>query len=279
MLFLDAEKKGREACSVQKAFFEIFRDTDYQLHLGVSENNAFDPHYHSNIEIVYLIEGEIEITVGEETQLLTAGQLAVADSYDVHSYRTPEHSLSYVMIIPLELVGSFSRLNEGKTFATPFLTDPAKTAPVLEAIRGIEQLHESNPLATKGYLYVILGLLSEALTLVPCARSVGTIGPMRDILLYLDHNFQNPVQMTDLARQFGYNKDYLSRIFNSTIGCGFKHYLNLLRARHAANRLQSSDDSVSDIAECAGFTSQRSFNRVFREIYGCTPVEYKRSAR
>ncbi|MGI6269867.1 MAG: AraC family transcriptional regulator [Candidatus Howiella sp.] len=264
---------------MQKAFFEIFRDTDYQLHLGVSENNAFDAHYHSNIEIVYLLEGEMEITVGEETRLLTAGQLAVADSYDVHCYRTPERSLSYVMIIPIELVGSFSRLSEGKTFSAPFLTDPGKTAPIREAISGIERLEKANPLAVKGYLYVILGLLAEALPLVPCARSAGTIGPIRDILLYLDRNFQNPVQMTDLARQFGYNKDYLSRIFNSTIGCGFKHYLNLLRARHAANRLQNSNDPVSDIAEYAGFTSQRTFNRVFREIYGCTPVEYKRAVR
>lgn len=264
---------------MQKAFFEIFRDTDYRLHLSISKNNAFDAHYHSNIEIVYLLEGEMEITVGEETRVLTPGQLAVADSYDIHCYRTPVRSLSYVMIIPIELVGSFSRLSEGKTFSTPFLTDPSKTAPIREAIQGIERLEKDNPLAVKGYLYVILGLLTEGLSLVPCARSAGTIGPMRDILLYLDRNFQSTVQMTDLARQFGYNKDYLSRIFNATIGCGFKHYLNLLRARYAANRLQSSGDSVSDIAESAGFASQRTFNRIFREIYGCTPMEYKRAVR
>jgi AraC-like DNA-binding protein len=258
-----------------KPFFEIFRETSSHLHFGLTPDNAFDAHYHSNIELMYVLDGQMEVSVRGQSKLLTTGQMSIADSYDIHSYRTPASSLSYVVIIPLEMVGSFSKQYEGKTFATPFLLETARTEQLRILLESLNQKREQNALATKGYLYVILALLAEELGMVSSTHAAGTLGPIRDILIYLDTHYLQQVKLSELAHHFGYNQDYLSRIFNASIGCGFKHYINLLRARHAAILLDSEDCSVTDICERSGFSSQRTFHRAFREIYDCTPMEYK----
>lgn len=262
-----------------EAYFELFRDKSFELHISTSENNNFLPHYHSNIEIIYVIEGEIVVTISGQSRRLKAGDIAVSNSYDTHSYVTPEHSVIKVLIIPLELAGSFSRMSEGQTFASPFLCDPSFSSDIYDALCKLERINSDNSLAAKGYLYVILGTLADGISMAPCSKDTSAVGPIRNMLVYLDLNFRDPIQITDLAKKFGYNKDYLSRVFNSTLNCGFKYYLNLLRARNAANLILNSDMSISDIAYESGFTSQRTFNRSFKELYHVTPMEFKQMSR
>ena len=258
-----------------EGYFEVFRDLNFSMHLATEINNNFDAHYHSNIEITFVEEGEIEITVGKYTDVLKAGELSVADSYDCHSYTTPKYSKTKIMIIPLEMVGSFARLSKQRTFSYPFCRDKKVTTEIAKMISGLERADENNALASKGYLYVILGLLCASLGVRERAGAEGGAGAMRDMLLYIEQHFRESVTISLLAKKFGYNRDYLSRLFNSTLGIGFRKHVNILRSRSAANLLRDTGDPISDIAYSSGFSSQRTFNRAFRDLYGVTPAEYR----
>ena len=258
-----------------EGYFEVFRDLNFSMHLATEVNNNFAAHYHSNIEIIFVVEGEIDISVGEHTALLKAGELSVADSYDCHCYSTKEYSKIKVLIVPLEMVGSFARLSEQKTFCSPFCRDGAVNAEIFRMITALENVDKDNTLAVKGYLYVIFGLLCSTLGVREREVAEGSAGNMRDMLLYIEQHFREPISLTMLAKKFGYNKDYLSRLFNSTLSIGFRKCVNILRARNAANLLRDTNDPISDIAFSSGFSSQRTFNRAFREVYGVTPVEYR----
>ncbi|MBQ7364004.1 MAG: helix-turn-helix domain-containing protein, partial [Clostridia bacterium] len=74
---------------------------------------------------------------------------------------------------------------------------------------------------------------------------------------------------------FGYHKDYLSKVFNNRIGCGFNRYVNLLRARHARHLIATSRKSLDEISLLSGFQCMKSFRRAFLEYYGKTPYEYR----
>ena len=82
--------------------------------------------------------------------------------------------------------------------------------------------------------------------------------------------------MQTLAGVFGYNRSYLSRVFNEYIGEGFSAYVNQLRTRYAARFIQTSDAPMAQIAELAGFSNTRSFNRSFLQLYKITPLSYKK---
>ena len=56
-------------------------------------------------------------------------------------------------------------------------------------------------------------------------------------------------------------------------------YLNQVRATAVCRELESSDDPIGVIGERHGFTSPKMMNQYFRELFGCTPSEKRKTFR
>ncbi len=260
-----------------QAFFELARDENTAFCCEKSTNNECQPHFHSNIEIAFVIKGGFEATISGQTALLRPGDLSVASSYEVHHYRTPKESEIVLLIIPTNLVSRFNLLAQHSVFKTPFLIGSRRSDAIYEAIRRLEEFNGTNDsIIVKGYLYAILGYLIEQLGLRDYSGSASDLGPVRDILMYIEEHYLEPLTVTQLAAHFGYNKYYFSRLFNRTLGCGFNHYVNTIRARHAASLIHNSDLSITEIGFASGFNNARTFARAFQTLYGVTALEYKK---
>ena len=70
----------------------------------------------------------------------------------------------------------------------------------------------------------------------------------------------------------------ISKVFKQLTGTGFIRYLNTIRITLASELLIRSDTPMTQIAFSCGFQNVRNFNRVFKEIAGCTPSEYMQIA-
>lgn len=263
-----------------QAFFEIVRDEDAAFYCLTHRNNRCSPHFHSNIEIAYVTSGNFKVTINGVEEILGPGDVSIAAGYDVHSYDTPDESEIKLLLIPVNFVPSFNHLIGSAVFKSHFLKGGLRSKAIFEAISRLEEFSSSkDSIIVKGYLYAILGYLIEQLGICESSESSGdvnSLGPIRDILLYIEENYLNAISVSSLAAHFGYNKDYLSRIFNSTLGCGFNHYINMIRARHAAALIHNSDMSITEISFASGFNNSRTFARAFQSLYGVTAVEYKK---
>lgn len=261
-----------------EAYFEKYRELENTLDCFESRQNSCMPHFHSNIEVVYVLDGEIEVTINGISRLLSKGCVSVANSYDIHTYNTPHNSHTLILIIPIDTVHSFNTKIRGKTFATPFLGPGESSDEIHHALRHILKHKKPDWLEIKGYLYVILGTLIRELGLKNSAKtSNSTLA--REILIYLEHNYTNKITISSLAKHFGYNKDYLSRFFNSYFGHGFNKYLNMLRSRHAVQLITQTNDNLTQIAFQSGFDNYRTFNRAFTSIYNMTPSQFRAAYR
>jgi len=74
-----------------------------------------------------------------------------------------------------------------------------------------------------------------------------------------------------LAREVGMSRSSFAAAFANSIGVPPLQYVKRLRATRALHLLRSTRLSVSEIAREVGYTSEDSFARVFRRIYGKTP--------
>ena len=89
--------------------------------------------------------------------------------------------------------------------------------------------------------------------------------------------YLNPqLKLSDVARQVGTNRTYLSRFFNQEKQMTFFDYVNNLRVEHAVSLLKNSDLRLNAIAEQSGFNSISTFRRVFAAKQQCTPSEYRK---
>ena len=78
-----------------------------------------------------------------------------------------------------------------------------------------------------------------------------------------------------LAQLVGTNEHYVSDAINAcTNGKSVTGFVNEYRLRYAAHLLATTTDSVSLIAELAGF-ARTSFFRIFSDAYGMSPSEYR----
>ncbi|MFR8170396.1 MAG: helix-turn-helix transcriptional regulator [Marvinbryantia sp.] len=68
----------------------------------------------------------------------------------------------------------------------------------------------------------------------------------------------------------------LSGVFSKTFHTNFNGYLNDVRLDYVCHLLRHTDQSITEAYENAGFSSQRTFNRVFQERFRMTPREYRR---
>ncbi len=259
------------------AFFELSRDQDNLFACLDRTNNWCDPHFHSNIEVVYVLKGSMEITINGQTRVLHRRDLAVSNSYEIHTYNTPVSSHCKILLIPTDMVNSFILQSQGKTFATPFLPAGDHDRRLREVIYNLAEFDESDTsLMLKGYLYVLLGLLSEKLGLTDQNYRSGASDLIRKILIYLEQHYTESLTIEGIAHYYGYSKGYLSRLFNANLNCSFNHYLNLLRARHAARLIRNTAYSMDEIAYQSGFQSVRTFHRAFQKYYDTTPLDYKK---
>ena len=79
----------------------------------------------------------------------------------------------------------------------------------------------------------------------------------------------------DVAARQASNESYISRALNQGLGATFNEFINGLRVDHAMNLLEGGQESLIQIAFASGFNSKATFNRVFKEIVGKTPTEYR----
>ncbi len=98
---------------------------------------------------------------------------------------------------------------------------------------------------------------------------------MRQVLSYIQNNYNKPITLKELANQLYLTDAYLSRFLKKTLNMNFSAYLNKVRIHYAVEELLSSSKSVTRIAMDNGFSNITTFNKAFREYYHTTPSKYK----
>lgn len=83
------------------------------------------------------------------------------------------------------------------------------------------------------------------------------------------------LSLTDLARQMGTNRTYLSQHINKTYGQTFYEFVNSFRIVHSEHLLAETDYNLETVAEMSGFNSLSTFRRAFAASHACTPQVYR----
>lgn len=247
-----------------------------RLQVGVSENMNFPAHLHDDVEMLYCLEGGIRVTIMGETRLITPGECAVIFPERVHSYLSEDNSRILLLIFGTSMSGTYGRTIQKYYPENPFLEKKEIPADARLAFRRLcsKEVHRDDKLCL-AWIQVILASLFPKLTLCEDERPEDMDLTYRLVRYVMEH-FQEPLTLEELARKLHVNKYYLSHTFSGRLQMNFREYLNRIRLDYAMQQIRSSTGKpLTEIWEEAGFESQRSFNRIFREAAGISPKEYR----
>ncbi len=253
----------------------------HQTHnsLGNYTYNAFfyddcqwNYHFHKNYELIYVLEGMVELTLNDRVFSLEADTFALILPNAFHAYGTPEHSRVWIGVFSGDFVGEFAKLTEGKYTQDPRFHCKGSTRNYL-----IENLVNREPedlLLLKATLYAVCREFHKHAILCNADRDREFI---YKIITHVSEHFRDDLTLTDLSALFGYEYHYISRQFHKYFGMNFKQFLNTYRMEQAQEQLLHTDISITQIAHNAGFQTIRTFNRVFMEQTGVSPSNYRKN--
>jgi len=95
---------------------------------------------------------------------------------------------------------------------------------------------------------------------------------------YIEANLDFTATITGVAKEAGMSQWHFQRIFKGLTNETLKTYIRSCRLANSLDKLLSSDMRIIDIAFIAGFESQQSFSRAFKDAFKLTPNAYRKLA-
>ncbi|HKN82765.1 MAG TPA: AraC family transcriptional regulator [Pyrinomonadaceae bacterium] len=113
---------------------------------------------------------------------------------------------------------------------------------------------------------------------------VGWLAGARDstvghALALLHNDPKHAWTISELAREVGLSRSRLAERFRHFLGDPPMAYLAQWRLKLGAEILESSDDSIAEVAAAVGYGSEASFNRAFKREFNSPPAQFRRQRR
>lgn len=97
------------------------------------------------------------------------------------------------------------------------------------------------------------------------------------IMDWIKANYYQSLSVTSLAKEFGYNPDYLSAVFKKSTNTSLVHFINKTRVEVSKSLLINYDLSIKEAAFSCGFTDEKYFMKTFKKYETMTPSQYKKA--
>ncbi|MTI60309.1 MAG: helix-turn-helix domain-containing protein [Firmicutes bacterium] len=265
---------------------------------------SFPPHWHEEIEIIYVESGNCKVGLNNIQYDLKTGDVLLIGSGDVH-YFLPRLGDSKKVFIQfgLSIFNDLSTArNEGR-FITPLLSKThqlsKKEQPVsnenelihqklekqiLKIIEEFNKKQDGYHLVLKARLYDIVAILlrnipQKEYTLNDKNKQNEQLERLKNVFEYVEKYYTDDITLNKVADVANYSVYYFARFFKEATGMTFGQYLEHYRIGKAEWLLiNERDKSITDISFDTGFNSIKTFYRVFKKIKGCSPKEFQKSA-
>jgi AraC family transcriptional regulator len=105
----------------------------------------------------------------------------------------------------------------------------------------------------------------------------GGMGPaaLRRIKDLVQEKMEEDMNLDEMARSVGLSATHFCQMFRRSMGQSPHQYVLHCRVERAKKMLRASEGRVLDVAIASGFKTQQHFARVFRQMCGTSPTEYR----
>lgn len=257
------------------------------------EHGSFLWHWHPEIELTWIVSGEIEYRVNEQTYYLKEGEGLFGNSGTLHSgYMKNLQECTYLSITfhPRFLYGYEHSILQSKY--VDFITNNEFWASLhlspqiswqKEVLESMQEIHEMWKQADNDYelqihillmqiwqkFYAYYSSLPESKT-----KTTGHLQRLREIISYLQKNYDQDISLDDVAAAVNICKSECCRFFKKHMKITIFDYVLLLRIQNSIPLLKKYE-SITEVARMVGFSSPSYYTQIFKRYMKCTPREYK----
>ena len=138
----------------------------------------------------------------------------------------------------------------------------------IQAAESAKTLDDLNPLSLMMYDDFICRVHK-------CRTNPKLSRPVQQCVDYIEMHLDQRIRAADLAAVVGYTEYYLTHKFKAETGLCINNYIKFAKIERAKVLLKSTDQTVQEIAASLCFSTRNYFSRIFQEVTGQTPMEYR----
>ncbi|WP_458458453.1 AraC family transcriptional regulator [Pseudobutyrivibrio sp.] len=259
-------------------FFWIFNDP----------SSYVSTHWHTAIEIHYVLEGGVDIYLPNQTYNLKAGDIALIDSTVLHSIRSINGNKAILIQIPYPILARYIPNFDEILFSFDYKsTAPevvAKKKALIKIINRMKKLFEEKPdggmLKFNSLIFDLMYHLYHDFSHPKDSEQIllekKSFDRIKTIMKYTNDHYNEPISIPEIASIVALNEDYFCHFFKKNLGITYLQYLNELRMSHIHQDLLSTDIPLNELLDRHGFTNYKVFRRMFLEQFGTTPAQYRK---
>lgn len=249
------------------------------------------PHWHQAVELLLFIRGRTTSKFSHSTLLAQPGDIYLINSLEVHETRCSRDAVYLcVHILPSVMcryVPNFDQLRFSLRFDPEDQAKAEAHGRLKEHMQEIFRLHQEEPLGWQLECHerlfaaaaILVKYFSQPLAVEESTLQRSDMNRLEPLLEYTQLHHGEELTLEGAANSMGLAKEYFCRLFKKNMGVSFLQYLNQVRAAAVCRELETSDDPIGVIGERHGFTNPKMLNQYFRDLYGCTPSEKRKSFR
>lgn len=216
-------------------------------------------HWHSNIEIFYIITGGIDLWGNSEKYELADDNLIVVNINEIHSSQYKQNGDGVLLQIPYEFVKSYYPHIDNISFVCNSVLEKNnvdKYSTLKNLLRELDYIYneKKDGYVLKGYS-LLFDILFKLITKFSVSRpdkekieSKKNLDRLTEIVEYIKENKKTDLSLDMVAEKVNLTPQYLSKYFKKYMGISYIKYLNSLRLESAYKDLLNTDLSITHIA-------------------------------
>jgi AraC-like DNA-binding protein len=266
------------------------------MRMGVPNDSA-KWHFHPEYELHQILKTSGKLFIGDHVLNFRPGSLFLIGPYTPHNFAS--NMRSEAVVPDRDLVLLFRK--EWIEASANVLTELRVLRPAFdEAVFGVEYGGETqqavynllNRVDTEEPLNRLISFMQIIDQLAKCRRKTvisasryfidtRTISLTRfnKVVDYIRENLDGDVSMEAAANVVNMNYKTFSRWFLECTGIGFRRYVIKTRINKSCEYLFSTSHTIQEICFLVGFNNVSNYNRLFHQIMGATPSEFRRKSQ
>ena len=261
-------------------FFWVFNDA----------SSFVATHWHTAIEIMYILEGEVDVTINNQTHELYPGDVFLIDSKVVHSTKSINGNHAILIQLPYPFLKKYIPDIDSHSFSFDYRTkNPILQTKIVKFKEVIHQMYIVYQFHPKGellrfnsllfeMLYILYHSFAKPLQPALVKREMKNFLRLEPILQYTNEHYREAITLEEIARMACLQEEYFCHFFKKNMGVTYFQYLNEIRISHIYHDLTSTDFTLKQLLSIHGFTNYKLFRRMFYEQFHMTPGEYRKKA-
>lgn len=234
-------------------------------------NNLKCPnHINKELEIVYVKEGEVVVGYGKESVVVKKGQAAIVFPFWMHMFTPSSDSDAYVLMFPSAVYEGFYLQYKDKLPARYKFNLSAEMMVYVDSL--IRRRQELTEYEVKSLYYAYIAAFFKGNSFKKESNS----GLLQKMMRVIHDDILENITIKNVAEQCGVSETFLISYLKNHARIKFRDCVNGILISRAVELLNTTDLSITQVAIQSGFGSLRSFNRVFYEVMGCTPSQYRK---